>query len=474
MPGRKANGEGTLYKRKDGRYEAALYVTTTSDTRKRVRVYGKTRTEVHAKLIEAKAQDQHGIPTVEKSWRIGEYLDYWLTEVVRPNRRPSTYAQCETVVRLYLKPGIGGLLLKRLSVPILQTYLNRQIDEGHSVPKTYIMRKVLSSALTRAEQEELVPRNVARLVQLPPHESPEVIPWSPDEAVQFLTVAKPHMWYAAYLLLLVYGLRRGEVLGLRWQDVDFARDELRVRQQLLRVGTEVLQGPVKTRAGRRDLPLVELARHALQQQYARRLVRTEPDHDLVFTTSLGTPIEPGNFVRAYLGICRRGHLRSVKMHALRHTAATMLKNLNVPARDAQLILGHSHVSITQQIYQHGDMASRREAVNRLEMALNQMEPKTSQTEGNGRFESVADGSRCRQSSRQSNIFIYRLRAFISGATTGIRTQDLILTMSKNDSIIGRSTELHHLLRTRSRQWILGCAAVSAAVNVAIVPADDGR
>ncbi|MFG2569134.1 hypothetical protein ACGFR6_27370 [Streptomyces sp. NPDC048567] len=177
----------------DGRFEGAVYVLTTSGARKRVRVYGAPRAEVHTKLTEAKAKNGQGIPTANQSWRLRDYLEYWLAEVVKPDRRPATYAQCEMIVRLYLKPGLGPRSLSHLPVPLVQSYVNGLITNGHSISKEHVIRKVLSAALTRAERDELKNRNVARLVELPSEDRKETEPWSAAEAVRFLEVVRPHV-----------------------------------------------------------------------------------------------------------------------------------------------------------------------------------------------------------------------------------------------------------------------------------------
>ncbi|MEV0473775.1 tyrosine-type recombinase/integrase [Streptomyces prunicolor] len=464
MARRRSNGEGTTYQRKDGRWEGAVYVLTTSGERKRVRTYGTTEAEARRELTRLKAQNDQGIPVADKSWKLGDYLDYWLNDVVKPNRRPATYAQCETIVRLYLKPGLGSQPIGRLSAPLLQRYANQLLADGHSVAKVHVVKKVLRTALTRAEREEVVGKNPARLIELPTLEPREVEPWSITEVTRFLAAARSHRLYAAFLLLALYGLRRGEVLGLLKQDVDTEKNELHIRQQLQRVRGELLQGPVKTRAGRRDLPLVSLAREAI-----REYQRSQPeslDHGLLFTTNVGTPIEPRNFVRSFQLLCRRNGIRVIKIHALRHTAATLLKDLGVPDRETQLILGHSHVSVTQQIYQHGSMDSRRKAVSMLEVALTRIAPNTKALQDKSPREPMngADGNGSRQVSRQINKVVDRATSFLSGATIGIRTRDLFLTINTGETVADRVTEVDRKLRDRRRRMVLGIVAVDLAVK----------
>ena len=296
---RRVNGDGTISgPRKDGRYVGAFYALTTTGTRKRVYVYGRSREEARERLLEEQAKVQQGIPVAARSWKLGEYLDYWLENVVKPTKRPATYALYEINVRVHLKPGLGKHQLRRLSVSTVQAFLNGKLRDGQSVRNVQILRQILSSALTRAVREELIVRNVARLVELPTWEPAEVIPWSSTEALAFLEAARPDPLYPAFALLMLYGMRRGEVLGLRWQDVDFQANELRIRQQLQRIQSELHLGPVKTRAGRRDLPLLGLTKDALRirqtQQFAdrARLGDAWADTGLVFTTRTGRLVEP--------------------------------------------------------------------------------------------------------------------------------------------------------------------------------------
>ena len=369
---RRSNGEGTIYLRKDGRWEAAMYATTNTGTRKRIRIYGQSRHEVHAMLTQAAAKADNGVPVPEHGWRLDAYLDYWLEEVIRRVRRPATYALYEMTVRRYLKPGLGNRQLARLTVPIVQMFLNERLGAGDSVRKVQVMRTVLSSALTRAMREELLSRNVAQLVALPEWTRKEVQAWSADEARQFLYGAQWHPLYAAFLLLLVYGMRRGEVLGLRWSDVDFDNEMIRIRQQVQRVGRQLLIGPTKTHASRRDLPMIEMVGAALTKrhdQQATESVASGPHSDLVFTSATGRPIEPRNFVRTFEYLCAATGVRRIRVHDLRRTVASLLNKLGVPARDAQLILGHTRIALTQEIYTEVDQESRAEALNRMQGLL---------------------------------------------------------------------------------------------------------
>jgi integrase len=372
---RRPNGDGSISLRSDGRWMARFYAWTASGSQKRVTVYGTTRKQAADRMRQAQDRNALGIPVPDRSWKLGDWLDYWLEHVVAPNRRPATYALYEMTARLYLKPALGTVPLTRLSAARVQTFLNGQLTAGQSIRQVQVMRTVLSSALTRAMREELLIRNVARLVELPGWQRQPIVPWTADEARSFLTAARDDPLYPAFVLLLLYGLRRGEVLGLRWTDVDLDSAQLRIRQQIGRVSGELRIGPVKTNAGRRDLHLLPLAadmfdiRHDAQAADRQELGRAWQDYGLIFTTRTGRPVEPRNLIRSFHRICSANGIRLIKLHHLRHTTATLLKNLGVPARDAQLILGHSRLAITQEIYSHENRQAQLEALQRISAAL---------------------------------------------------------------------------------------------------------
>ena len=372
---RRVNGDGSITRRSDGRWMGRYYAWTSAGARKRITVYGKTRRDSADNMREAQERNRRGIPVPDRAWKLSDWLDYWLENVVAANRRPATHELYEATVRLYLKPALGTVPLARLSATRVQAFLNDQLAVGQSIRRVQIMRTVLSSALTRAMREELVMRNVARLAELPGWERQPVNPWTSAEAHAFLDAAKDDPLYPAFTLLLLYGLRRGEVLGLRWRDLDHEDGEIRIRQQIHRATGELRIGPVKTAAGRRNLPLLALASEVLtirsEAQAADRadLGPAWQDSGLVFTTRTGRPIEPRNLVRSFQRICSAHDLRPIKLHHLRHTTATLLKNLGVPARDAQLILGHSRLAVTQEIYTHEDRQAQHDALTKISAAL---------------------------------------------------------------------------------------------------------
>ena len=437
MSRRQPNGAGTVYRRKDGRWEGAVYLQTSAGTRQRIRVYGSTRAVAHERLTAKLAQAHRGVPVPDRPWRLAAYLDYWLP-IVQRTKRPTTYLSYESITRNYLKPGLGTKQLSRLTVTDLQRYLDGQLAQGRSIRTVQKQRMVLSAALTRAQREELVVRNVAHHVELPTWQRREITPWTAEQLTIFLRTARADPLYPVFLLLGLYGLRRGEVLALRWCDIDVANRRLSIRRQLQRYDGQQHLGPVKTNAGQRDLPLLDAVIDALPVRPA-----DAQDEELIFTTRFDNPIEGGNVLRSLERISQRCGLPRITLHHLRHTTATLLKNLGVPARDAQLILGHAHISTTQQVYQHADLTGQQAALTQLA----------------GQLLDGRDGSRCRQIQPSGHTYYRKLQRFNFGGSSQTRTGDTRLFSTAAASVPTDLTEVRRLAHDRYCSHLLGAVAV---------------
>jgi len=502
MATRQMRGNGSVYARKDGRFEGAAYVPIRNGGRRRVRAYGATRVEANLKLQRLLEQARRGIPAPTTTWTLSAWLDYWMAEVVPTKNRPRTIELYESTIRLHIKPLLGSKQLKTLSVMDVQGAVNQLVRDGHSPKIVHKMRTVLSSTLGRAEREELLFRNVARLVDLPAYERKEIKPWSSDEATTFLSSARGHAWEPGYLLIIVYGLRRGEALGLRWEDVDFKNGCFHVRQQIQRIDGSLQAGPVKTSSGRRTLPLLSTLRDVLVARAA--LLGFDEDAlnsgrvptGLIVTSKTGAPVEPGNFARTFHMLSSRAGLPRITVHHTRHTAATLLKSLGVPARDAQLILGHSNVTTTQQLYQHGDIDRQRIALQSVEMALAGNPhlgdvKNTSASEDELRSVARSDVSRQTQPSavtqnidraprqefedKENRPLTGAVTANLLGGTDGARTHDTLLKRTTLTFLATLPTSVISDLHTRTRRHILGALAVKVSrQTVASGPVLDGQ
>lgn len=390
---KRANGQGSIYQRKDGRWTGAAYVLTTNGTFKRVPVYGTSADEVDAKLTALKNRSNQGLPAEATGWTVARYADYWLAHVAAPRLRPTTLARYRSMVDRYVVPAIGRRRLPGLTPTDVRVLLARvsasrtpgrkgQAEDDRPLVSARTVQQVhavLRAMLSQAVREELVSRNVARLVQAPAPDHDEIRPWTDAEARIFLLAARTHRLHALFVVALGLGLRRGELLGLRWSDVDHATGQLRVSQTLQRVRDRgVVYGPPKSRRSRRVLTMPALVAAALREHRERQAVERVAagddwtDTGLVFTTASGRHVEPRNLNTAFARLVARTKVRAIRFHDLRHTCATLLLSRGVSPRIVMDILGHSQISVTMNIYGHVIPAMQQEAAGQIDAALGEL------------------------------------------------------------------------------------------------------
>ncbi|TLQ46193.1 tyrosine-type recombinase/integrase [Streptomyces marianii] len=370
---RNPNGAGSIWQRKDGRYEARVYVPQPDGTRKRKTVYGATWEECDAKRQELVLRDRQGVPTPTRSAKLSEWLPYWLEEFVRGDRKKTTYAKYETHVRRYLIPQIGSKRLENLGAADVRRML-AAVTVQASAATAKESHRVLRSALTAACREELISRNVVKLVPAPRVQPRELKPWSLEQTTTFLEAARKDPLYTAFVLAVTLGLRRGEILGLRWSDIDLEHRTLTVRNQLQRVQKELYEDTTKNRRTRAiPIPLMCVAplRWQRLRQAGQRAAAGESWHggDYVFTTRTGRPVEPRNLSRSFERVSDDAGLPRIRLHDARHGCATLLFAAGVPARVVMEILGHSQIAVTMNIYTHVSDDNRREAMGHMDRLL---------------------------------------------------------------------------------------------------------
>ncbi|GAB7032127.1 site-specific integrase [Streptomyces platensis subsp. malvinus] len=404
MSGKRGNGEGSIYPYKNG-FAAYVWVTTPDGKKKRKYVYGKTREDVHDKWIRLHAEAKKG-PVATRHRTLGAFLSYWLESIVKPNLAPLSYVSYEGSVRLYIAPHLGSKRLDKLTVRDVREWLTKlaticqccaQGKDAKRAPgrrrccaageccEAYPSRRVvqaardaLRAALTHAVTEEEIGKNVAALVKVPKPRRRRIKPWSAAEASRFLAdaVAREDPLFAAWVLVLCLGLRRGEVLGLTWKSVDFEAGVLYVDHQIQRAGRQILHRETKTEESDDFLPLPALCLKALRMRRAQQIGDRKAagdlwqgSHDLIFTTKYGTPIEPGNLTRMFALRARRAGLRVIPLRNTRHTCSALLVLLKVHPKVAQRILRHSAIEITMDVYAEADDGDVREALAMLSAAL---------------------------------------------------------------------------------------------------------
>jgi integrase len=372
---RRAPHEGTIRHREDRRWEAILDLGFVGGKRSRKSFYGKTQREARQKLVVAQRDLQRGIAPTDDRLTTGKFLDGWLEDVVRATVRPRTYVSYEQTVRLHLRPTLGRTVLSKLRPQQVQALLNAKLASGLSPRSVGIIHAVLRTALNQAVQWDTVPRNVATLVQPPRAPRAEIHPLSPEQARSFLDAVRGDRLEALYSVGLALGLRQGEILGLRWSDVDLEAGTIRVAQALQRVNGRLEFVEPKSQTSRRTIPLPATVARALRAHRPRQLEDRLAagarwhDSDLVFTTALGTPLDSRNVTRRFQAALERAGLPRLRFHDLRHTAASLMLAQGVPARVVMETLGHSQISLTLNTYSHVVPALQREAADRMEAVL---------------------------------------------------------------------------------------------------------
>lgn len=373
---RNANGEGSVWQRKDGRWCAGAYLPVVTGGRRRVVAYGKSRQEARAKLRELLDRAARNVPATPAALTIATYLAEWLAHI-RQHVRPSTYAGYESNVRLHLVPRIGKRKLARLTVRDVRLMVDAMRSDGMNPRSVQYVHATLRNALEHACREELVPRNVARLVLI---ESPVPLkprePLSAAEARKLLDATREHRLHALWTVLLILGLRRSEACGLRWEDVDFTARTLRVCRSVQRVDGRLREMATKTRRSNRTVPLPPRCVFALAEHHGRLQERRGDGSGrpwtptgYVFGTHRGTALEPRNRTRMFGRLCDEHGIRRVPLHGLRHTCVSLLLGLGIHPRVVMEIVGHSVIEMTMNVYGHVNLDTQRAALDHLDEQL---------------------------------------------------------------------------------------------------------
>lgn len=369
---RRGNGEGSIYRRAaDGRWVAAI----TWPTGRRQKWYAKSRTEAAAKLAEAvRAQgiDKSG---AGMRMRTDAFLAQWL-EATKPSLRFRGWQRYEELVRLHILPALGHIPLARLGPADLQRCYAMATTKRSS-PRTVLqIHRVIHTALVQALRWELVVRNVSELVDPSRTEKYEPQTLEADQVRRLFAAAAGSRFEALWVLAATTGMRQGQLLALRWRDIDLAKGALAVTGNLQRLpgeGLTILEA--KTARSRHQVLIGPLAVATLQahrdRQAAARLraADTWEDRDLVFATAIGRPVDAHEVRPIFYRLLAATGLPRVRFHDLRHPAATLLLGEGIHPKIVSEMLGHSTVAITLDTYSHVTAAMHRSAADTLDALL---------------------------------------------------------------------------------------------------------
>ena len=375
----RGKGEGSVHKdRTSGLWTGTIELGRGTDgRRKRKSVRAKTKAEALRKMHQVRAEIEAGLPVTDRTQTVSAYLAWWSENVLPGTVRDTTADGYRWVLRRYVEPHIGPKRLVELRPEHVLQMLRELERQGLSANTRRQARSVLRRALSDAVRYDVIGRNVAEFVKAPPKtstKSKEV--FTIEETRRLIDAARGEGTELAILIALTLGARRGEILGLKWADIDLDEGTVDIQRTLKRRNHHglVLDEP-KTASGRRKLPLTQaltasIRSHRLRQNKARlKAGEAWQEDDFVFTSKIGTPIEPRNFGRAWKSLCERAGVPAYNFHTTRHTAATTMLNAGVPLESITKVLGHSSVATTADLYAKPSADTIRAAVLRGVSAL---------------------------------------------------------------------------------------------------------
>ena len=379
MAKRRANGEGNIRKRKDGRWEGRYTAGRNPATGRAIykNVLGKTQAEVKEKLKKA-IEETKGLNIAKaESYTVGQWMDVWYEYYAQIKVRPSSHKTYEGYIKNHIKPSVGSIPLPKLTTLDLQRLYQKLLTEGRvdrlesqnqpkglSTKTVRNINQVISSAMQLAIQQHLIAQNPTDGCALPKTEHREMQTLSADQLAAFLLEAKHSGVFEMYYIELATGLRRGELLGLKWEDIDFTAQMLRVRRQVGRVNGEVREAPLKTKNAYRTISLGTDAMGILKQQREK-----QPSSSYVFPGPTGGPIAPDSVLHMLHRVLDRAGLPEIRFHDLRHTFATLALQNGVDVKTVSGMLGHFSAGFTLDTYAHVTTAAQRQAAETMGAVL---------------------------------------------------------------------------------------------------------
>ena len=374
MAKKRANGDGSIRKRKDGRWEGRYVVGHDPITGKMIsrNVLGKTQAEVKEKLRTAIENSKRLDYTQTGKYTVGQWMDEWFEAYAKVKVRPSSHQTYKGYIENHIKPNIGDIPIEKLTSLQLQKFYRLLLTEGRipriesekqpkglSAKTVRNINQVISSAMDMAVRHKLILSNPTEGCELPKVEHREMKTLPAEQLGAFLREAKESGVYELYYMDLATGLRRGELLGLKWEDVDLQNGIIHVRRQVARVDGEVKELPLKTKNSYRNISISQDAVAMLTEMEAHR------SSDYVFPSSTGGPISPDSVNNMLHRVLKRAGLPSIRFHDLRHTFATLALQNGVDIKTVSGMLGHFSAGFTLDTYAHVTTSAQKEAARTM-------------------------------------------------------------------------------------------------------------
>ena len=369
MSKKRGQNEGSIYKRPNGSWSAQISVQG-----KRVTKYFKTQREGLDWLQNMRNQINSGLTLEGAQKTLSEFLEQWLGSI-RASVKPKTITQYRQIVHMHILPLLGGIKLKDLRPDQIQALYNQKLDTGTSARTVLLIHAVLHRSLKQAFKWGSIVRNPADAVTRPKIVRKEMKTLSDTQVRTLILAASGTRYEAIFWLAVTTGMRQGELLGLRWSDLDWQSQKLHVQRQLQRTKDGLVFSGPKSAAGRRVIMLGEetikkLRAHLGVLSQERQAAGEQwQENDLIFPSTIGTPWDPRNLFRIFKQFLKKAGLPDIRFHDLRHTAATLMLQQNVNPKVVQERLGHSDITLTLNTYSHVLPSMQEDAAEKLDQLL---------------------------------------------------------------------------------------------------------
>jgi integrase len=335
-----------------------------------------TKREAEARLRELLHSLETGVYVKPSKITLAEFLERWLADYAKPNLSPRGFERYAGIVRQHLIPDMGTMALIQLRPEHIQQHYTAKLNNNLSARTVRYHHAVIHKALQTAVKWGLVGRNVADGVDVPRARRNEMQTWDEDEIQRFLKAAESKLYYELFYLAIFTGMRRGELLALRWQDIDFVFGQVSVNRALhqLKDGSYIFTQP-KSEKSRRTIALppsasLMLKKHQENQSLERAMLgKPLTDNDLIFSQYDGKPLRPNTVTRAWTLLAARSGVKVIRLHDARHTHASLLLKQGVHPKIVQERLGHSSISMTLDTYSHVAPGLQQAAAERFDDIL---------------------------------------------------------------------------------------------------------
>ena len=370
---KRAAGEGSVYKRGN------RWVAQVGSGKNREYKYFDTQREANAWRHKMVEQRRQGLVLTGSKVPLSKFLDDWLV-VAENSVRPNTYLQYSQIVHQHIVPILGKILLKGLRPDHVQSLYTKKLASGTSPNTTRMIHAVLHRALNHALSLGLVIRNVSDVVTRPKVPHKEMKTLDDYQVRQLIQAAEGTRFQILFWIAVTTGLRQGEILGLKWSDIDWQTGRMQIQRQVQRrKGEGLVFCEPKSASGRRVITLgkatLERLRAYKERQYKEMLVAGDKwqDYNLIFPTPIGTPLDCSNVLKAYKKCLKEAGLPNLRFHDLRHTAATLMLQEGINPKIVQERLGHADISLTLNTYSHVLPSMQKEAAEKMDELLTLVE-----------------------------------------------------------------------------------------------------